>query len=319
MKLAIGFITYNESSSKYLADFLPSLNEALSFLSSSEYRVMAFDNSDKGENVNRLALEFFDYKHKSKIEYYTSEENIGFGAAYNILIKKAEEVGAKYFLIINPDTLIEKDSISKLVKVLDEDASVDAVSPKVLRWDFTNSVQTNVIDTCGLVQYPGIKFSDLGQGKLDKGQYDNRKIVCPSGAVGLFRIKALQKISENGSYFDPIFFMYKEDCDLAYRFKRAKLSAKFVSDAIIYHDRTTAFYGGGIFSFIRNRRRQDVKAKMWSFKNQHLLYLKYFAKESLYSQIMVIIRIFGYFIFALIFEQYNLKTYKKLLNRPTID
>ena len=319
MKLTIGFITYNESSSKYLADFLPSLKAALSFLPESEYRVTAYDNSDKDKNINRLALEFFNYKYNTKVEYYSGEENIGFGAAYNFLINKARKSKSEYFLIINPDTLLESDAISKLVYALDEDKKFDAASPKVLWWDFVNSTKTKQIDTCGLVLKPGIKFNDLGQGKIDKGQFDARKIVAPSGAVGLFRISALQKIAKEGEYFDSEFFMYKEDCDLAYRFRLAKLQAKFVSKAIIYHDRTAAFYGNSLIAFIQSRKKQNKQVKMWSFKNQHLLYIKYFAKESLYSQVWVVVRIIKYFIFSLIFERYNLKLYKVLLRRASID
>ncbi|HZJ41797.1 MAG TPA: glycosyltransferase [Patescibacteria group bacterium] len=319
MKLSIGFITYNKASLKYLAEFLPSLKKALSFLSSSEYQVMVYDNSDEQKNENRLALEFFDYKYQLKIEYYSGEENIGFGAAYNVLINKAKKTEAKYFLIINPDTLLESDSISKLVSVLDKDDSVDAVSPKVLRWDHKNSKTTKQIDTCGLILKPGIQFKDLGQGKIDKGQYDDREIIAPSGAVGLFKMSSLQKISKQGQYFDPDFFMYKEDCDLAYRFKQAKMESKLVSESVIYHDRTTAFYGGGFLSFIRNRSEQNKQVKMWSFKNQHLLYIKYFTKESFFSQMFIIIRVFEYFILALILEQYNLKLYKNLLKKISID
>ena len=45
MKLAVGFITYNEQTSKYLSFFLPSLFQALSSVS-GESRVWCIDNSE---------------------------------------------------------------------------------------------------------------------------------------------------------------------------------------------------------------------------------------------------------------------------------
>jgi len=57
MKLAVGFLTYNDENAKYLADFLPSLEAALGFLAVDDYQVYAFDNSQPGNQANRLALE----------------------------------------------------------------------------------------------------------------------------------------------------------------------------------------------------------------------------------------------------------------------
>ena len=57
MKLAVGFLTYNEASAKYLAEFLPSLETALKFLSVTDYQVYAFDNSSPDNKLNYLGLE----------------------------------------------------------------------------------------------------------------------------------------------------------------------------------------------------------------------------------------------------------------------
>jgi GT2 family glycosyltransferase len=315
MKLALGFITYNQVSAKYLAYFLPALKEALHFLPENSYKVMVFDNSNEDENTNRLALEFFDYKHQFKIEYHSKSKNIGFGSAYNFLIARAKELEAEYFLLINPDTLPEKNSLFFLLKVLEEKSELAAVAPKILRWDFANFKKTRQIDSCGLLLRPGLKFIDLGQGEKDEGQYDDKTIIAPSGAAGLFRLSALDKIREKGFYFDPDFFMYKEDCDLAYRLKLAGLKSALVHQAIIYHDRSAASYSRGFLAFWLNRKKKSKEIKSWSFYSQHLLFIKHFSKETFYSRMIIIIRIFILFIFSLILEQYNLKQYKKMFNK----
>ncbi|MDI3496346.1 MAG: hypothetical protein PWQ35_367 [Patescibacteria group bacterium] len=313
MKLAVGFITYNNVSAKYLAYFLPALKEALSFFKEKEYLVLAFDNSDPQNHENRLALEFFEYKHKLKIDYNRADTNIGFGAAYNRLLKKAEKMQADYFLIINPDIILEKKAIYYLVSTLESNPELVAVAPKIRRWDFINLKKTKQIDSCGLVLKPGLKFYDLGQGEEDVGQFDkNANIIAPSGAAGLFRLQLLKKIKNKDDFFDPEFFMYKEDCDLAYRLKMAGLISKLVPSAIFYHDRTAAFYEKGIFARFSNRSRKNKQIKVWSFYNQHLLFRKYFKNESIFSQIMIVWRGLILFIFALVFEQYNLRQYKKL-------
>ena len=309
MKLAVGFITYNDSSAKYLDYFLPSLQKALAFLNTAEVAILAFDNSSQDYNHNRLAIEVFNHRQAGRIEYYTKGENLGFSSAYNYLIDKAVKRGVEYFLVINPDLILDPIAIEKLVAALDEDKSLGSVSPKILRWDFANNQLTKQIDSCGIILRPGLKFSDLGQGQIDSGQYDNASILGPSGAAGLYRISALKKVKDEYGYFDKRFFMYKEDCDLVYRLKLAGFKAKLVSSAQVFHDRTAAFYGEGITSFLKNRRALSKQIRAWSFRNQSLIFVKHYWKETLLSQFLVLKNALSMLFFSLILEQFNLKNY----------
>lgn len=309
MKIVIGFVTYNKITSKYLEYFLSSLESALSFLPQTKYQVLAFDNSSPDDNSNRLAIEFFEHQHKWPITYFTRGDNIGFGAAYNVMIKEAKSKKADYFLVINPDIYLDSLAIEKLIFALDGDMSLDAVSPKIRRWDFNALKYTKYLDSCGLIMRPGLNFKDLGQGELDNGQHDHAKILAPSGAAGLFRISSLEKIKDNHGYFDQRFFMYKEDCDLAYRFKLANLKASLIPEAIVYHDRTVTVSGGGFINFLKNRRSLSRAVRAWSFKNQHLLFVKYFWHEKCLGKIFIVYRFFLLFFFSLILEQFNLKQY----------
>ncbi len=313
MKLAVGFITYNQASAAYLESFLPSLKLANEFLPSTDYRLMAFDNSDPDNNINRLTLEFFSHRSGLMIDYLTEGKNIGFGSAYNRLLNKADKLGAKYFLVINPDTILSKDAIKLMLAALEADKELAAVSPKILRWNFKNNLKTKQIDSCGLILRSGLRFADLGQGETDEGQHDGAKIIGPSGAAGMYRLSALKKIKQGNDYFDPKFFMYKEDCDLAYRLQAANLKSSLVPAAIIYHDRTVAAYDRGIVAVLRNRRRLSRQVRAWSFRNQHLLFVKHFKNENFVSQTVIFIRVILLLFFSLILEQFNLKQYPQIL------
>ncbi len=312
MKLVVGFITYNDSSAKYLDFFLPSLQEALAFLDKSEIAVLAFDNSDPDYNHNRLALEVFNHRQGGRIEYITQGENIGFSRAYNYLISEASKKGAEYFLVINPDLVLESGSIRQLLVNLEGDKQLGSVAPKILRWDFASNQKTQQIDSCGIVLRPGLKFGDLGQGEVDAGQYDKAVILGPSGAAGLYRLSALKKIKDKFGYFDSRFFMYKEDCDLAYRLKLAGFKSKLVVNAQVFHDRTVAFYGQGIGAFLKNRRLMSRQVRSWSFRNQHLIFMKHCQRETMISRLLVVKNVLFMLFFSLILEQFNLKNYSWL-------
>lgn len=321
MKLAVAFITYNETSAGYLSDFLPSLERALQFLDPDDYRVYAFDNSDPAEERNNLLLESFNaglltgLLPRRPITVMTLRRNLGFSRAYNILIDRALADQAEYFFVINPDTLLEPETISRLLLALEERASLASVSPKILRWDFDAGRKTKIIDSLGLVLEPGLRFIDLGQGLPDEGQFNDLPILGPSGAAGLFRINALEKIVEyrggnkSRQYFDERFFMYKEDCDLAYRLFLAGYESALVADALVYHDRTAVSSGRGLVRILQDRRGKSRQIRAWSFKNQHLLFVKHWTEQNIYNKAKIIYRVLTMFIFSLILEQFLLKEY----------
>jgi GT2 family glycosyltransferase len=313
MKLAVGFVTYQEASAKYLADFLPSLAAALGFLDSSDFQIYVFDNSNPGDSSNSRILTAY-----KNIKYFRQDHNLGFAAAYNVLIREALKDAADYFLVINPDTVMEPDTVKLLAEALDKDGSLGSAAPKILRWDFDGKRRTKTIDSLGLVLQTGLKFSDLGQGIEDDGKARNISILGPSGAAGLFRLSALEKVAITPSghvaqYFDERFFMYKEDCDLAYRLFLAGYNSCLVPEALVYHDRTAAVSGRGVRAFWRDRQSKSRQIKAWSFRNQHLIFLKYWRKQDLVNKIAVSARILCLFIFSLILEQYLLKEYPRIL------
>lgn len=318
MKLVVGFLTYNESSLKYLADFLPSLRSALSFLNQNEYKVLAFDNSDPNDSSNRDAIDLFNEKNSNFLEYIHAAGNLGFSRAYNILIRTALRMQAEYFLVINPDTILEKNTISELVFALDSQADLASASPKIRRWDFAANTKTRIIDSCGLIVKRGLRFYDLGQGKEDDKRFDQYSILGPSGAAGLFRLSYLEMIKENDQYFDENFFMYKEDCDLAYRLSLIKAKSTLVPTSIMYHDRTAASSGEGVISKISDRRKKSQKVRAWSLRNQHQIFVKHWGSQDIFSRLIIVLRVILSAIFSLILEQFLLKEFRLLFVRGRV-
>jgi len=310
-KVVIGFITYGQSTFKYLPDFLLSLKEQ----TFSDFRLIALDNSEIDDNKNFQYLSNYD----SSLKIIRPGRNLGFGGGFNLLIKEAVRLEAKYFLALNVDVVLDSRALALLVERLDKSASLGSVSPKILKWDFVNNEFTKIIDTCGLKLLSGLKFVDLGQTEVDQRQYDDAEILGPSGCAGLYRLSALEQIKyDQQEYFDENFFMYKEDCDLAYRLALANWPSALVSSAVIYHDRTATSTGRLIKNLFVGRRRKNNQIKAWSFLNQHLLIFKYWSKQSFFNKILIIgreILMLGYITF---FEAYlwrQLKVFLRLRNK----
>jgi len=306
MKLIVGFITYGETTAKYLPYFLDSLKKQ----TFKDYKILAVDNSDQENNENKKFIE----NNYSGIDFNWAGKNLGYGKAFNQMIKKAAEEKAEFFLAINPDTSLEPDAIEKLILAIERDSNLGSVSPKILRWNFETKEKSKTIDTCGIILKRGLRFSDLGQGQKDEGQFDQAEILGPSGAAALYRLEALEKVKDKGQYFDERMFMYKEDCDLAYRLKLADFKAKLVPSSIIYHDRTVSSAEKGFLAFFRGRRSRNKQEKAWSFQNQHLIYLKYWKIQGFFAKIIIFLLILANLLLAMVFERYLLKSYKKIFS-----
>ena len=177
-------------------------------------------------------------------------------------------LGAKYYLAFNVDIILEPEAIGALLRTLEADDQLGSVSPKVLRWNFAHQAKTKQIDSCGIKQLAGLQFIDLGQGQIDIGQYDQAEILGPSGCAALYRLSALEQVKEGKNYYDPNFFMYKEDVDLAGRLRLAGWQSKLVPTALVYHDRTIASAGHHWWQIVKARQGHSRINKQYSFLGQ---------------------------------------------------
>ena len=107
-------------------------------------------------------------------------------------------------------------------------------------------------------------------------------------------------------------FMYKEDCDLDYRLFLAGYKSLYVGEAVIYHDRTVFGRGENDLKVVLNRKSKNKKVKEWSFLNQHIIFLKFWSRQTFLNKIRVVWFALKMFVFVLLFERYLLKQYSRL-------
>lgn len=317
MRLVVGFITYNNHTAKYLPYFLPSIFNQ----SEKGFEVFCIDNSDYEENDNQKYIK----NNYSDIKFLWSGKNIGFARAYNKMIGRALSAGADYFLMLNPDMILEPDMIANLLTEIKKEEKIGALQPKILRWDFSENIskennfgKTDFIDSYGLYITQEHRFSDLHQGEKDDPTAKTQDVFGFTGAAVLLNLKAIKDIafkSDVGEeYFDELMFMYKEDCDLSYRLQLAGWKIKFIPQAVCYHDRTASPKGESSWRIMLNRKNKSKQVKKWAFLNHWILICKYL---KLPFSFKIKLKTWWYqvksVIFILLFEQYLLKEFISLL------
>jgi GT2 family glycosyltransferase len=316
-KIIIGFIIFGRHTSKYLPYFLPSLKKQ----TYQDFKIIAFNNGEAGD-----ASEKFVRSNYPEIEIMGAGTNSGFAAAYNQIIKRAYDERADYFLMTNPDIFFEADVLEKLVARLAADSEIGSASPKILKWEFpahnpapfgnnpfilnkpvAQKARDGLVDSYGIGLKSGLRFFDVGQGKADDKKFRYAPIIGPSGACGLFRMAALERVKEKEKYLDERMFMYKEDCDLDYRLYLIGQESACVPEAIVYHDRTAAGAGTGDLEVIRARQGKNIQVKRWSLLNQQLIFKKYWHLQNFVSKSNIIYYLLKSFFYSLFFERPLLK------------
>lgn len=125
-------------------------------------------------------------------------KNLGYGKANNLAIKQAQ---GKYVLIINPDVILERDTIKKLIDYLARNTKVNICAPQLL--NNNGSIQESARPFPTLTNQ--IKRR-LGLAKTNTPtNTEPHKVDWVSGACMLLKGK---------HYFDDRYFLYFEDVDL---------------------------------------------------------------------------------------------------------
>lgn len=158
----------------------------------------------------------------SKAIFIKNEENLGYASGNNIGIRFSLERMADYILVLNNDTEVEKDFLTKLVEVAEEDEKIGIVSPVIL-----DGNTKQVWFSGGRIDWMRMKTEHV-QKAQGESQYESDFIT---GCSMLVKAEVFKKIG----LFDEDFFLYWEDADLSLRSKKAGFKNMIVPASWIYH------------------------------------------------------------------------------------
>ncbi|MBK7214728.1 MAG: glycosyltransferase, partial [Bacteroidales bacterium] len=172
-----------------------------------------------------------------EVKLIANTENVGFAKANNQAIEIA---AGEYVLLLNPDTVIETDTFTKVVSFMDEHADAGGLGVKMVdgKGNFlpeskrglpTPSVAFYKIFGLSRLFPHSARFSRYHLGHLDKDKTHQVEVL--SGAFMLIRKIVLDKIG----LLDEQFFMYGEDIDLSYRITSAGYHNYYFPETRIIH------------------------------------------------------------------------------------
>ncbi len=172
-----------------------------------------------------------------KVHLIENNKNLGFSKANNQAIRLAK---GRHILLLNPDTVIEEDTLDLCVRFMSDHPEAGALGVKMIDGngkylpESKRSLPTPRVAFCKIFGLSGLFptskiFSKYHLGYLDKNQVHEVDIL--PGAFMMIRKSALEKTG----LLDEDFFMYGEDIDLSYRLLKAGYKNYYYPEITIIH------------------------------------------------------------------------------------
>jgi GT2 family glycosyltransferase len=255
VKLSVIIVNYNVR--PFLESALVSVQKAMMGI---EGEVIVVDNASDDGSAEMLRQRFPD------VRLIVNERNLGFAAANNLALRDSS---GNYVLLLNPDTLVQEDTLRVMADFLDNHPEVGLAGCKVLNSDGSFQLACRRSFPTPWVAFTKIAglssmfprlpfFARYNLTYLDpESAYE---VDAVSGSFMFVRRKAIETVGG----LDEQFFMYGEDLDWCFRIKQEGWKIYYTPATQIIH------YKG------QSARRSDIDEVKLFYEAMHLFVKKHF-------------------------------------------
>ena len=212
-KIAVIIVNFNGK------EFLGQCLESLQRQGFLNFKIIVVDNSSDDRSVDGLEERF------PGVEVVRMDENVGFAAANNYAIKKAE--GFQWVALLNPDAIAKPDWLLTLHIAAEKNPRYNFFGSKLIKESSPEQLDGtgDIYHLCGLAWRRdhgavGKKNSRLAE-----------EIFSPCAAAAMYRRDIVLEVGG----FDERFFCYFEDIDLAFRLRLLGHRCLYVPNAKVGH------------------------------------------------------------------------------------
>ena len=170
------------------------------------------------------------------VEYFSNNGNIGYGAAHNVAIRKAKQIGADYHLVINSDVYFDTGVISRITEYMEVNKDVGQLIPNTI---YPNGEVQYVVrllpSPTDLIirRFLPKAFSKHIDRRFLLEFWDHKLPLNIPFHMGCFMFLRMSVLDDVG-LFDENIFMYTEDIDLTRRIHK-KYKTMFWPEVTIIH------------------------------------------------------------------------------------
>ena len=189
----------------------------------TEFLIFLADNGSDGNDAEILREK---YQYNTNIEIILFTENYGFTKGVNRVVREyILKDNFKYIVLLNNDTIAEKDWLNNLIKSA-ETNEADIISSKIIDY-----YQRDKLHTTGLKMLNTGEILSIGRGE-DVDLYNESYVpIGACGAASFYRLDMINKIG----LFDEYFNTGYEDAEYGLRAFLLGYKIFYEPNALVYH------------------------------------------------------------------------------------
>lgn len=226
MNLSISIVNWNTK------DHLKRCLDSIYDNNYKDFEVFVVDNNSNDGSSEMVKNNF------PKVNLIANAKNIGFAKANNQAIKLSH---GKYILILNPDIILFKDTISKMIDFMEENPLAGAIGIKLL------DENGSELKRGYFRKYPSIPqlifFYTILENMSLKNRWLRNRYWEPVDTLRIMEIQQIpgacllvrRKVIDEIGLFDERFRLFFEDVDLCYRIKKSEWKIFFVPEIEAIH------------------------------------------------------------------------------------
>ena len=263
--MTISVIIVNYNVKEFLQQCILSLKKSLK---NQDAEIIVVDNASVDGSSEMIRCRF------PEIRFIQNNVNRGFATACNqgLEISKGD-----LLLILNPDTMVQEDTIQKMIEFFKSHPESGAAGCKILNADGTlqlacrRSFPTPSIALPKLLGLSKIFPKSPIFGKYNLTYLDPNKLTevdAISGSFMMFRRTTWRQVGN----LDEQFFMYGEDLDFCYRIEKAGWKIYYVPYTKIIHYKGESVKSSSFNNFVAFYKAMDIFVKKHFSKSYSLLF-----------------------------------------------
>jgi GT2 family glycosyltransferase len=229
VKVSVSIVSYN--SRKVLQKCI---NSVIETSKDQDIEIIVVDNCSEDGSAEIVQSSF------PNIRLLQNRENVGFGRAHNQSFRVSK---GKYFLILNPDTVIFPGTIQKTIQFMENHQRVGVAGCKIF-WDDErkfmfpdlriHDLKTGIIHFTPFFRYfPKSTLSRWYEETAHRLWNASAPVKVDGVTGGLMFVR--REAFESAGLFDESFFLFFEEHDLLRRIKEEGWEIYYLPDAAIQH------------------------------------------------------------------------------------
>lgn len=248
MEPKVGIVLVNYNGEKFQNDCIKTIKE----MTYKNYVTIVVDNDSKDNSLNMLREVY------PEVTIIKTGENCGVAKGNNIGIKAALELNCEFVLLLNNDTEVHKEMLTRLVE---KASSKTLVTCKMYYYQPQNTIWC----AGGKINWGKATTTHFGDNQIDNGQCDESKYVEYTPTCCLLIHK---EIFENIGLMDENYFMYYDDTDFVVRANEYGYKIWYESKAKLWHKVSSSSGGADskISVYYGTRNRLYFINKFYKFK-----------------------------------------------------